>query len=436
MLLETPLQESYTGGTISLAALPRFGTSHDWVRVRQKQAGAPPRSTVEALYLNATWASQVQTVENEVLGSGLGRPNQTLFFSQVPVLRDEQIEVRELEGPRAAVELPILREALINQGMTEADLRVVSDPRTGEAREVWVRWQAREHFFFSGPDDRHYLVERSRGRLIFSDGHHGRLPPVGVNNIRARRYQAGGGLAGNVPAGAINQLLAAAPFVQRVSNPRAAEGGAEAETMDAVQIRGPQRIRHRGRALAARDYEALALEATPGVAIARALSATAPNLRPAAGWVTVIIVPQSQDPQPRPSFELRRQVHRYLAERTPATVSAARIGVIGPTYLPIGVAAIIVPRELGLAGLVESRARAALHAFLHPLYGGPDGRGWPFGRDVYLSDVAALLEAVAGVDYVAELHLLLNDTPQGEQVAVPPDRMVVAGTLTIDMQAA
>jgi hypothetical protein len=133
---------------------------------------------------------------------------------------------------------------------------------------------------------------------------------------------------------------------------------------------------------------------------------------------------------------LRRQVHRYLAERTPATVSAARIGVIGPTYLPIGVAAIIVPRELGLAGLVESRARAALHAFLHPLYGGPDGRGWPFGRDVYLSDVAALLEAVAGVDYVAELHLLLNDTPQGEQVAVPPDRMVVAGTLTIDMQAA
>jgi hypothetical protein len=436
IVLQTPLQESYTNGTISLAALPRFGAPHDWLRVRLPQAGAPLMSEFKGLYLNATWASQVQTFQNEVLGSGLGQPNQSLFFTQVPVLPGEQIEVRELEGPRAAVELPILRESLLNQGLTEADIRVVTEPRSGDVREVWVRWQHRDQLFFSGPDDRHYLVEPARGRLIFGDGRHGRLPAVGANNIRARRYQAGGGLAGNVPAGAINQLLAAAPFVQSVRNPRAAEGGTEAETLTAIKGRGPQMIRHRGRALTARDYEALALEATPGVAVARALPATAPDLRPAPGWLTMIIVPQSQEPQPQPGFEVRRQVHAYLARRVPATLAADRIAVIGPTYLPIGVTAAIIPNNPGQAAIVEARVRTTLQNFLHPLIGGPDGQGWPFGRDVFLSDVAAILEAIAGVDYVAELNLLLDGIPQGEWVAVPPTRIVVSGMLTIEMQAA
>ncbi|MGH8554145.1 MAG: baseplate J/gp47 family protein, partial [Gammaproteobacteria bacterium] len=217
-------------------------------------------------------------------------------------------------------------------------------------------------------------------------------------------------------------------------NPRAADGGAAGETIEAVKRRGPRRLRHRGRALSAADCEALAREASPGVALVRVLPTTAANGRPAPGWVTVMIVPQSLEPQPQPSFELRRQVHDYLLARAPAVIGAGQLAVIGPTYLPIGVAAGVVSRELSEAGRVEARVRAALARFLHPLTGGPEEEGWPFGRDVYLSDVAAVLEAVEGVDFVRELELLLNDIPQGEHIAVPPDRIVVAGRLRIEMQ--
>jgi predicted phage baseplate assembly protein len=436
LVLETPLTNVYTSGTVSLAALPRFGTSRDWVRARLKADGAPAASLIHGMHVNATWAMQVQTINDEVLGSGTGQPRQSLFFTQIPVLPGEWIEVRELEGARAAVEWPMLQEELRAGRLTEDNVRLVFDPRTGNVSEVWVRWQSRPHLFFSGPDDRHYVVEPARGRVIFGDGQHGRLPTVGANNIRARRYQAGGGLAGNVPAGTITQLLSTAPFVQSVHNPRAADGGAEGETLAAVKTRGPQTLRHRGRALAARDYEALAREASPGVAAARALPATAPNGRPAPGWVTVIIVPQSQDPRPQPSFELRRQVHAYLTARMPATLTPERVAIIGPTYLPIGVEAVVTPRDASEAGGVEARVRAALAGFLHPLAGGPEADGWPLGRDVYLSDVAAIIEAVDGVDYVEALHLLLYDIPQGEQVIVPPDRIVVAGTLRLEMRAA
>jgi hypothetical protein len=146
--------------------------------------------------------------------------------------------------------------------------------------------------------------------------------------------------------------------------------------------------------------------------------------------VTVIVMPQSHDPRPQPSFELRRLVREFLAARSPAALGG-RIGVIGPTYLPVGVEAVVVPVRAQDAGPVVDTVRAQLATFLHPVTGGPDGDGWPFGRDVYLSDVAAILERLPGVDYVRELTLLIDDTPQGERTSVPPDRIVVAGELRV-----
>jgi hypothetical protein len=433
--LETPLSTTYSGGRIVHAALPRFGRPLDWVRARLKDDGAPTQSAVDAIAVNATWAQQVQTLQNEVLGSGTGEPGQSVFFSQAPVLRGEAIEVRELEGARAAVELPILQDELRSRGLGDDVVRVVTDARLGRVTEVWVRWQSRPHLFFSGPDDRHYVVERARGRVMFGDGEHGRIPPIGPNSIVATSFRVGGGTAGNVPAGTITQLLGSAMIVESVTNPRSADGGAEGETIEAVKQRGPQRLRHLGCALSASDYEALAREASPGVAMARVLPATSANGRSAPGSVTVIVVPQSADPQPQLSFELRRQVHDYLAARMPATIGSRRLAVIGPTYLAVGVFAAIVPRDVSDSGRVEALARDALQRFLHPLAGGPEGKGWPFGRDIYLSDVAALLEGIDGVDFVGQLELLLNDILQGDHVAVPPNRIVVAGPLHIEMQA-
>jgi hypothetical protein len=428
--LEAPLTGRYATGSVTAAAHPRFGTPRDWLRARLAENGAPGHIAVNGIFLNAAWAVQIQTVSGEVLGSGNGQPGQTLFFSQFPVLPGEVIEVRELEGGRASVELPMLRDELLADGFTDQDIRTVADPRTGRVREVWVRWRPQPHLFFSSATDRHYVIERARGRLLFGP----RNPPVAVDNIRAQAYQAGGGLVGNVPRGAIDQLLGGA-FAESVSNPRAARGGADGEVAAGVRARGPETLRHRWRALSAKDFEAMAREASPGVAAVRVLPATAPNRRPAPGWVTVVIVPQAHDARPQPSLELREQVHDYLVSRSAGTLDPSRVAVIGPAYRPVGVAALVTPRVRGEAGLVARRVTATLERFLHPLTGGPEGRGWDFGRDVFLSDVAALLEASPGVDYVRQLDLLLDDIPAGPRVAVPVDQIVVAGLLRIEMEA-
>jgi hypothetical protein len=433
--LGAALTNTYSGGTVTIAALPRFGTSRDWVRARLKEDGAPAKSLIHGIYLNALWAHQVETVSGEILGGGLGIPNQSTFFNKVPVLPGEQIEIRELDGLRANVEYPILLDELTALGFTSEEIGISTDPRSARITEVWVVWEERPHFYFSGPDDRHYVIERTSGRVFFGDGVHGKLPPVGNGNIRARVYRAGGGLVGNVSVGQINQVMSGV-LASGVTNPRAGEGGADGETPQTILIRGPNVFRHMERSLSSLDYETLAREASPAVAAVRVLPATAANGRPAAGDVTVIIVPQSQDAQPQPSFDLRQEVHDFLALRAPATVSPDNIAVIGPDYLPVGVSAFLVPKDRSSAGTIETEVLTALARFLHPLTGGPDGQGWDFGRGVYISDIAAILEAIPGVDHAELLELRLNDTPVGDSVNVPSNRMIVAGPLLIEVRGA
>lgn len=433
--LVTPLAGAYMTTTAVLAALPRFGPSLDWVRARLKTDGTPEFSQVNGIYPNAVWADQLQTVNNETLGSGTGQPSQSFFFQQFPVREGEQVQVRELVGAQATVEFLVLQEQLTEQGFTSDDIRTVADPRSGQLTEVWVTWINQPNFYFSGPDDRHYVLDRASGRVIFGDGVNGMLPTPGNSNILAYRYQAGGGLTGNVAAGAINQLLGGA-VAQSVTNPAAAEGGADTEPAVDVQWRGPQVLRHRGSALAAADYEALALEASPGVAITRCLPATTADLRPAPGWVTLILVPRSLDPQPLPSWELRQEVMTYIAGRAPSSIEPGRISVIPPNYLLVGVSATVAAMQISQSGDVKTGVVNALNQFFHPLYGGPDGRGWPFGRSVYLSDVAKVIEGVAGVDYARLLELIVNSVPVGNMVTVPSDRLVAAGTMLIEMEGA
>jgi hypothetical protein len=189
-------------------------------------------------------------------------------------------------------------------------------------------------------------------------------------------------------------------------------------------------IRHRNQALSLADYESLARQASPAVAVARALPTTHPSGRPAPGWVKVIIQPHSHDPRPQPSFGLRRQVLDYLLARIPASMGG-QVTVAGPDYLPVGVEVTLAAVDLSRSGEVHDAVLAALAAFLQPVFGGPDGEGWPFGRDVYASDVAAVVEAVSGVDYVSQLNLLLDGTPRGDVVPVPTDRIVVAGQIRV-----
>jgi hypothetical protein len=125
------------------------------------------------------------------------------------------------------------------------------------------------------------------------------------------------------------------------------------------------------------------------------------------GWTTIIIVPSGTEKKLLPSVELIRAVEDDFATRSLAPLTSltpARINVIGPGYMPVEVAVEVVPLSLTQADAVRRACLTALDRFLHPLTGGPDGTGWAFGRDVFLSELYAAFEALPGVEHVPRLR--------------------------------
>ena len=153
------------------------------------------------------------------------------------------------------------------------------------------------------------------------------------------------------------------------------------------------------------DFERIALE-TPGVPVGRVRALTdhfpaMPCFR-AAGSISVVVIPDCSGPRPMPTDGMRAVVHRQLTRRrSPGT----ELHVIAPTYVTVRVVAKLHAERGADLDALRDTANAAIDAYLNPLRGGPDGGGWPVGRDVYRSEVLALLAALPGVVSVTGLGL-------------------------------
>ena len=322
-------------GPSDMAPLPGLedATRH-WLRVVRQTADKQSEPTLSGIFVNAVDAVQATTVRNEVLGSSTGGKRQLFRLARVPVFSARptfQLVVAEPEPPPGDEQKQLAQE----EGADAVRTVIGVD---GRAR-VLVRWHEVGSLNQSGPRSRHYTLDRISGEIRFGDSEHGMIPPAGRDNIVCAEYRAGGGAAGNQPAGAVSVLKTAIPYIDTVANPIPADGGSAAESVAAVQVRGPQTLAHRGRAVAAADYEWLARQAAgTRVARARCLPNRDRTLAFSPGWVTVVIVPDGSETKPLPSSQLIREVEDDLAGRVIATLleaAPARVNVVGPGYLPV-----------------------------------------------------------------------------------------------------
>jgi predicted phage baseplate assembly protein len=412
-------------GPTDLAALAKFDPpSRYWLRVRLLERTEDYAPLLSGVFLNAVRVVQATTLRDELLGSSSGRKNQVFRLSRRPVFPGQRLEVREPERPSAEEEADITAE--------EGKEAIQTTDGPDGARQIWVRWHEVKSLNRSGSRSRHYTIDRITGEVRFGDGVRGLIPPEGRDNIVCKAYRAGGGAAGNQVAGALSQLKTSIPYIASVTNPIAADGGSDAETVQAVQERGPQTLKHRSRAVAAEDFEWLGRQAAgTRVARARCLPNRNRDLDFEPGWATLIIVPSGTEKKLLPSAELVREVEDDLATRSLATLTTlthAHINVIGPGYVPVEVAVEVMPIELTQADAVRKAVLDALERFCHPLTGGPAGEGWEFGRDVYLSELFAAFENLPGVEHVHSLSFKPTVATVPLQFTPATDRACLVGT--------
>jgi predicted phage baseplate assembly protein len=287
----------------------------------------------------------------------------------------------------------------------------------------WVRWKAVDSLYESKPGSRHYVKDVVASTVAFGDGLHGLVPPKGDRNIVCKRYQTGDGERGNVPPDAVTVLLQAVPYLDSVRNLFAASGGCDLEKVEDAKRRGPHSLKAKSRAVTAEDFEWLAMEASNSVARVCAM----PTFQ-REGEVTVVVVPKVADnhpdflDKPIPSTELLRKVRNHLADRKLLTTI---LHVRRPVYRELSAQVEIVVLQTAGSDRVKREIDRRIRLFLHPLRGGRDGKGWPFGRAVYRVDLYHVIEDVPGVDFVDRVRLVDEASKlEVDQFKVGPGELV------------
>jgi predicted phage baseplate assembly protein len=378
-----------------------------WIRVRvreiddeEKEAGMRPyrvspriRRAQAAAWGGRAPATHAQLISREFVGRSDGSPGQRFNLMRTPVLE-------RLDGETLSVQ-------------TEG--------------EPPVNWTEVRDFSGSFAEDRHYTLDGVTGELRFGpavrqpDGTmklYGAVPPRGAN-LLFERYRTGGGQDGNVDRGVINTLKTAIPFVSRVSNRAPAWGGLDTEGLEAAKARVPGLLTSRDRAVTEGDFEFLARRALPAaigrVKCLQPRPSEAGRVDP--GQVFVLVIPRVPNPEGlieaahlEPQEADLNTLTDYLNERRLLTT---RLDIRAPAYTWIAARVRLRAAPGADPAVVERNVLDRLYKYINPLHGGSDGTGWPFGRDLYASDVYQCLQGTPNVQFIRGLEIFISKAGEG-----------------------
>lgn len=346
-------------------------------------------------------ASHARVVHMEVLGQSDGLPGQVFRLREEPVLKLAPEETL-LVGP------------------------------DGIPTDEWAEWSPVEDFSNAGPEDKVFHLDALTGEVFFgpvilqpdgSSRQYGAVPEKGMN-IVFRRYRVGGGALGNVREHTVRIMKSGVEYIADVTNPVRASGGRDREELARAKMRAREILRIRNRAVTAEDYEFLAEKASSGVGRAVCIQPTVhpsaarrPVVRP--GIVRVALVPQMPPdliaPAPRDlkvSDAIVDEVYKFLDERRLLT---AMLDVGEPDYVFVGTEIRLVADPRADAEMVARRVEEALYRYIHPLFGGPTGKGWPTRRTLTLADIYAQVGSVRGVAFLLDAQIKTSTLKNAEE---------------------
>jgi predicted phage baseplate assembly protein len=320
------------------------------LQLEESLGAAYVRNTVK-IYANVVQATHGETMADEALGGGDGASAHQQFMLKKP---------------------PLTHLSAATPSGNRAELTV---------RVNGVAWEKVNSLYGLPPEAKSYVVRldnMANARIIFGDGKMGARLPTGQENARAT-YRSGIGLDGNVGAGTLT-LLKTRPFgVSSVTNPLAAAGAADPETLASARSNAPLTVKTLDRIVSLQDYQDFA-RAFAGVGKAAAVELW--DGRQALVHVT-IAGPQGE---PVPDNQLDKLRTAMDAARDPAR----ELCLGGFEKLSFSLSAGVLIGE----AYVRSEVEAAIIAALKAAYAF-DERA--FGQPVNSAGVISTIQAVAGV---------------------------------------
>ncbi|MFJ4806848.1 baseplate J/gp47 family protein [Streptomyces murinus] len=319
------------------------------------------------------------------------------------------------------------QEFTLHNSISISSLTPVVEAVKGAVTRMWTMV---ESFAASGPRDRHFMIDASQGRILFSpDLRHGQAPSAGAMLRVPLYHHSGGGALGNVPARSISILRSPRPEISSIVNESAAVGGIDPQFLSSDQHSPVASIFSTRSVMSAAECEQFALTAGLGIARARCLSAPVrvgdgPTVR-----LRVLMLAQADSlgrltpTQLQPTADAVEEIRWHMLSRLPAGV---RVDIKGFDLIPVSTKVAIraltgTPRQQ--LGEIARASCIALHRYFNPLPGnGPDMRGWPEGELPTVGDCRLALETVSGVEGVIGIQMTC-DAQQLDPEQLPVSRI-------------
>lgn len=345
---------------------------------------------VKGLYMNATQVSHLETRMEELFSITPEEENLACRLLH-PHVQELQVWVDEAVWGETA-------------GWNELKKKGVLDLKRdaeGSVQEAWVSWDEVEDFALSGPTDRHYIVDKNEGVVRFGNGKNGRIPAAKEGDSIRIAYRTGGGQIGNLPVGQINKSNISLGFINEISNPENTSGGCDQETVQEALQRSAAALKHGYRGVTARDYEALALEATRNICKAKCFANYNEQGRRELGSVTLVIL-QKDFQRGRDYFSnLKEQVCQYISARISGNiVDLDRFYVAEPQFLELSVKVELSVRDFNQVFQVKEQVEERLASFIHPMAGNFDGQGWQIGVIPNRTQILNSLKDIRGISFL------------------------------------
>jgi hypothetical protein len=338
---------------------------------------------------------------------------------EAPALHCDVVEA-ELGGTGAVQSFRVQKPPIIAPSGDGLDVRVGVEAAPDELGDVpalslgeraFAVWKPAGSYAEAVVEPRRVIVDRASGLVVFPAGVAGAAPAAGAREVRVW-YRRGGGRSGNVAAGQLS-VVKTPGLKLAVTNPAAAAGGDDVETLQSAIRRTPIAATSMRAAVTARDFEREA-RAVGGIADARAFALAQQWRHADPGIVEILVLPEVDvDALPEGavtadvvgahrSEDLRQRVVRLLDDKRPLGV---RVAVDWVKVRPVSVSVRAVVTRGENAAQKTQAIRRRLNALLSPLAGRASGRA------LRASDVYEAILAEPGVRYADQLSFTVDEAP-------------------------
>ena len=411
----------YTPADFAEAEL--FGQKGCWIRAVDISAKKLDCPRLYNIHKNTVEIVQKESVTDEEHEYIAGRPWLEITLANKPVISCD-LWVNEY-GETSVSELNELMRA------KPGDVRMVMDD-DGQLTECWVKWQPRATLADSGSEDRHYELDHSRGKISFGDGKNGRIPAYRANARVKADYSFGGGAMGNLPEHSVDGLIAGVPFVDSMTNILPTSGGSNGHSLDAVRRIGAKRLKHRGRAVTAEDFETIVMEEFTEVDEVRCFCGRNRNNAAENGSITVVVKPRDFGSATYSAALCKKVEAHLMGAACCALIVQEKFAVIPARVMRVSVEVTVQLDNYEFAAVTERTVINAINDMMGSASGGR------IGDIPTVSGVYSALKRVEHISYISKVLLTGEYYSKSEKIVVPLDKpedfryfIAVAGKHTV-----